>query len=249
MSILANLTTDNSIEPEVDSVGSGFRILDSGLYDLTIETAYVEVSSGGATGLNLSATTEDGATVRQTLWMTSGTAKGGKNYYERDGKKNYLPGFIAARALCLLTVGKEIAEMDVEEKVIKVYDYDAKKELPTKVNMLVDLIGKEITAGILKQVVDKNVKDASGNYVPSGETREENEIDKLFRKRDGMTVAEILNKAEEAQFKDTWLSKWEGQVKNKAKGTGSVSGMPGKGSPAAAGAEGTTKAATKSLFA
>ena len=227
MTILSNLKTDDSIQEDKDVLGGGYRPLESGLYDLTIESAYVGTSQGGAVSLNIVAKTEDQQTVRQTLWMTSGKAKGCKNYYEdANGTRKYLPGFTSANNLCLLTVGKEIGDLEPEEKVINLYDYDAKKELPTKVQMIVELVGQEITAGVVKQTVDKNVKDGNGNYVPSGETRDENEISKFFRKRDGMTVAEIKAEAAEAVFKTQWAEKNTGVTINKAKGLSGAAGVP-----------------------
>lgn len=242
MSLLSNLKTDDSIQEETDVLGGGFKPLETDLYDFTVDTAYVGTSQGGAMSLNLTLKTDTNQTVRQTLWMTSGTAKGCKNYYEdAKGNRKYLPGFNSANSLCLLTVGKEIGDLDPEEKVINLYDYDAKKELPTKVQMIVELLDQEITAGVIKQIVDKNVKDGNGNYVPSGETREENEIDKFFRTRDGMTVAEIKAKAEEPVFKNQWVAKNQGVTRNKAKGASGTAGTPAS-APAAA------SKPTKSLF-
>ena len=243
MTILKNLTTDDSIQEEKDVLGGGFKPLETDLYDFTVDTAYISTSAGGAVALNLNLLTSADQKVRQTLWMTSGTAKGCKNYYEdAQGNRKYLPGFNAANSLCLLTVGKEISELEPEEKVINLYDHDAGKEIPTKVQMLVELLGQEITAGVIKQIVDKNVKDGNGTYVPSGETREENEIDKFFRTRDGMTVAEIKAEAEEPAFKEQWVAKNQGVTRNKAKGLSGTAGAP-PASPAA-----NTPKPTKSLF-
>ena len=244
MSIFANLTSDTTIADEKDSVGTTFSVLDSALYAGTITLAYTGKAASGAISLNVTIKTTTGSEVSQTLWMTSGTAKGGKNYYEKDGVKNYLPGFLMANSLCLLTVGKEISQLDTEEKVVNLYSYEAKAKVPTKVNMVMDLINQEIVFGLIKQTVDKNIKDANGIYVPSGETREENEFDKFFRASDRMTTAEIRAKAEEAAFAAIWEAKWAGQVRNKAKGAG-ANGTAG--APKGAGAPTANKPAT-SLF-
>lgn len=242
MSLLSGLTTDTSIADEKDSVGGGFAPLDSGLYPCTVGLAYITKSDGGAMALNLVLTTEGGKDIRQQLWMTSGTAKGGKNYYEKDGEKHYLPGFLHANALALLTLGKEIGQLDTEKKVINLYSSAAKAEVPTPVDMITDLLGKEILVGLIKQIVDKNVKTDAG-YVPSGETREENEIDKFFRASDRKTTAEIRAQAPEAVFADTWLKKWKDQVKDKStKNAGTA------GAPAASGAAHSTQKPTSSLF-
>ena len=242
MSLLKNLATDKSIADERDSIGGG-GALESGLYPAVINLAYVTTSQGGATGLVLQAKTDQGRDIKQTLWMTSGTAKGAKNYYEKDGKKSYLPGFIAANALARLTVEKDISELETETKVVNVYNKDAKAEVPTKVECITDLHGKEVIFGLIKNKVDKTVKnETTGVYEPTGETREENEVDKFFRASDRMTTSEIRAAANEATFAETWANKWTGQVRDKAKGA-AAGGTAG--APKAAG----TKKPTTSLFA
>lgn len=245
MSLLANLSTDDSIAAEKDSVGSG-GVIDSGLYLMEITTAYINQAESGAMALVIHAKDKNDKTLRQSFWMTSGKAKGCKNYYEKDGEKHYLPGFLHANALSLLTLGKEISTLDTEEKVIKLYSADAKAEVPTKVNMVMELLGKEVLLGVIKQTVPKTKKNESGEYVPTGETRDENEVDKIFRARDRMTTAEIRAQATEAAFADTWEAKWSGKVKDKTKGTSASTGSVGapKGAAPTAG----TKKPTSSLF-
>lgn len=242
--MLANLTTDSSIADEKDSVGGG-GVLESGIYHCKIAMAYLSKAASGALGLVLTLKTDSGRDLKQTLWMTSGTAKGCKNYYEKDGEKNYLPGFLHANSLALLTVGKEISQLETETKVVNVYSAEAKAEVPTKVEVLMDLLNQEIIAGVIKQTVDKTKKNESGVYEPTGETREENDIDKLFRAKDRMTTAEIRAQADAATFIDTWSNKWTGQTKNKAKGAAGTAGAP----TAAAGAPAVAKKPTTSLFA
>ena len=94
MSLLASLTTDSNIADEKDSIG-GNGPLNSGLYNCTVSVAYISKASSGALGLVVVFKTADNRELRQTFWMTSGTAKGGKNYYEKDGEKHYLPGYLS----------------------------------------------------------------------------------------------------------------------------------------------------------
>lgn len=246
MSILSTLTTDNSIENEKDSLGGGY-ILDSGLYNHTVTMAYLTTSASGAIGLVLNLKDTNGKELRQTLYMTSGEAKGRKNYYERDGKKYYLPNFILANSLALLTVGKEISELDTEEKVVNVYSSEARAEVPTKVDVVMDLLGKEIITGVVRQIVDKTAKADNGQYLPTGETREENEIDKFFRASDRKTTTEIRAQVEQAQFIDSWKEKFEGQIRDKSTKGGAV-GKVGSPRTAAANAASATKKPTQSLF-
>jgi len=243
MSIFGNMTSDATIANETDSVGSG-GILESGLYQATITMVYGTVSAGGATGLVLQAKTAGGRDIKQTLWMSSGTAKGGNNFYTKDGEKHYLPGYLAANSLALLGCGKEISELDMEEKVVKVYSKDAKAEVPTKVQVPVELMGKDILIGLIKQTVDKTAKNEStGVYLPTGETREENEIDKFFRATDRMTTAEIRGGAEVAEFASRWEAKWSGNTKNKASKAAGTLGAPKASAPA------TSTKPKQSLFA
>lgn len=247
MNLLANLSTDQSIAEEKDVIGGGSRVLESDVYPFTVQHAYISKSDGGAVALNVLLKNDQNQQVRQQFWMTSSTAKGGKNFYEKDGQKNYLPGFVMANSLCLLTAGKEISQLETEEKVIPLYNKDAKTEVPTKVQMLMDIVGKEILAAVIKQTVDKTKKNtATGAYEPTGETRDENEVEKFFRARDRMTTAEIRAQAETAVFIDTWISTWKGKTKEKAKGTAAAgaAGLPGAKTAAPA----STKPNT-SLFA
>ena len=245
MSILSNLNTDTTIEESGDSLG-GFSLLDSDLYNSEIEVAYLSTSKGGAISLTVHLKI-DKHVHKETFWITSGTAKGCKTYYEdKKGNRHFLPGYSQANHLCLLAIGKEITSLEDEEKVINIYNPELKKEAPTKVKMLTDLVGAEITAGIVKQTVDKTVKNdnfdsskpqskENQQYVPTGETREKNEVSKFFRAKDGLTVAEIKAGETDAVFKEKWEAKYKGEVINKAKGvaasTGVTSGAPKAATP------------------
>lgn len=240
-----NLQTSNDIQEETDRLGGG-GVLESGVYTFTVDQAYVTKSTGGAMALNIKLSNDAGQRVQQQLWMTSGTTKGCLNYYmDKQNQKQYLPGFLLANSLCLLAAGKEIGQLVPEEKTLMIYDFDAKKELPTKVNAVVELFGKPIIAGVLKELVDKNVDtgtvDGNGKkiYAPSGESREQNDIDKFFRARDGMTVAEIKGQSAAADFKQAWADKNTGKTRDKTT-KGVVKGKP-------TGAAVATKP-TKSLF-
>jgi hypothetical protein len=214
MSLLGTLNTDDSIQSETDSVG-GSGPWDSAVYGLKVAMAYVKKSDGGAMSVVLHFTGEDKRELRQTLWVTSGDKKGNKNYYEKDGKKIYLPGFSLFQSLCLLTVGKEPEKLSTETKVVKLWNSEAKAEVPTEVPVIMDLLNQEILAGVQKQTVDKTTKGDDGIYSPTGETRDVNEIDKFFRSKDSMTTAEIRAGATEAAFINTWKAKWDGEIRDR----------------------------------
>lgn len=231
----AALKKNDQAADEKDVLGGGGGILDTDIYATKVELAYLSTSGSGALALNLRLKTDEGREIRQTIYMTSGREKGLKNTYEKDGETHYLPGFLLADSLGLLTVGKEIGDLvaGAEKKVIKLYSFEAKAEVPTEVPVIQELMGQEIYAAVMKQIVDKNAKGDDGVYRPTGETREENEIEKFFRARDKMTTAEIRAGAEEASFFNTWKEKWAGEVKNKAKGAaqGGTAGAPKTSAP------------------
>ena len=215
---LANLATDASIKEDADTVGSSFGPIPSGLYNSKVTMAFFGKSKGGAMSLTLHLETDAGQAIRETMWITSGDAKGNLNTYvdKKTGEKKYLPSFVNANNLCLLTVGKEIAEVTAEEKVVKLYSYVERAEVATPVQMLTELIGQEVLIGVLNILENKQVKNDAGVYVndPSGATREKNEIDKFFRASDRMLKAEIAAGATEAVFVDTWDAKFTGVQKD-----------------------------------
>lgn len=250
MSMLSSLKAEDGVKvaAEEDRIGGGATLFESGLYPFKVGMAYTKKSDSGSLGLFLTLVGEDKRELRANIYMTGGDAKGNKTYYTKDGENFSLPGFLLADSLAKLTTGKSIADLDTEEKVIKLYDFTSKAEIPTKVQAVTELIGQEIIAGVLKQIEDKSQKNDAGVYVATGETRESNEIDKFFCAKEShmnMTTTEILAKAEKAVFFEQWSEKNAGQVRNKAKGAagGGTAGAPGK-----AGAAATTAKPKTSLF-
>ena len=217
MGFFADMAPDAEIKEEIDSVGSTFGVVESGLYKLKIKAAYIKVATSKAVGVVLELETFDNAIISQTLWVKSGEKKGCKNFYtSKDGEKHYLPGYNQMNALCLLTVGKNLSEMETASQIIDIYDYAVKGNIPTEVDMLTELLEKEIIAGVIKQVVNKNALDINTNtYQPTAETREENEIDKFFRERDQLTVTEIKAEVKEATFYNKWYDRWGGKTRDK----------------------------------
>ena len=219
-----SMATDTSITEDKDYIkGKGFKPLASGIYDLTIKYAYAAKSKGGAMGINLVFTTPDGTEVKDQQWVTSGDAKGNKNFWirkvkDKDGNplpdtKHYLPGFNAINSLCQLSIGKDLSSLGTETKTIKLYDFVAKAEQNTDVEMIMDLVGQKIVAGVLFQVVDKTAKNpTTGKYDPTGQTRETNTIDKYFHPDSRLTTAEKRAEATSPEFANAWEEKWKGQI-------------------------------------
>mgnify|MGYP000337872451 CR=1 FL=1 len=225
---LSKLKLDNDVEEAVDTLGSG-GALESNIYPMMITAAFMGKSKGGAVSVTLHTKTPEGLEFKQVLYVTSGKAKGRNPYYEKNGKKYPMPSYTVVDDICRLTTDTAFSDMETEEKTIKLWDYDASKELPQEVDMLVDLIGESVYLAISKSVENKNVKNAEGNYVPTAETREVNDISKVFDAESKLTTVEIKKDIEEPEFFDSWLDKNEGKTRDKTVKVDGVPGVPGQG--------------------
>lgn len=239
MNALSNLSYDNNIQQEKDTLGGGRTLLESGAVIATIKVAYLETSRNGALGLNLTFDI-NGAEYKETLWMTN---REKQNFYKdsRSGEKRYLAGFLHADAIALLASGKSISEQPTEKKIVKVFNYEQKKELPTEVECLTELHGKQIQLGILKERSFKREKQTDGSYAETADTQESNVIDKIFHATHGKTVAECRAQVEEAEFIHGWKAKWTGEVRDRTQGKTPNGGQTGQaGAPKAAANKTTT---------
>ena len=234
MSLFKNLVSNETIQDEVDTLGGG-GAAESGLYGLIIKNAYVRKADSEAMGIVLVLThPETKKEFRFTEWVTSGKDKGCKNTYEKDGVLHYLPGYNNINAVCLLTVGKELSDMTTEEKLVPQWDSVAKKEVPKKTDVLTDLIGQEITMGIVKVTENKTKWDATTKTrTILAETQSINQLDKVFRTRDHMTVMEVRAQEPEPKFYAAWGEKNNGVTRDKTKtptaagaASGGVAGKP-----------------------
>ena len=248
MSLFGNLKSDG-LEQTQDRLGGGYQPKETDIYTGKIKALYAGKSAGGAQSVSLILSLADGSEYRETFWITN---KKGENFFlnkDDKTKKVPLPGFTIVDDLCLVTTGKPLSEQDTEEKTIKLYDSEAKKELPKAVPMLVEALGLEVSLGIVKVLENKNEKQGD-EYVPTAETRELNATDKVFHTETRMTVVEAREGAEVAKFWDSWLERNKGNTRDKRTIKDGQAGTAG--APKAAGASAAAPAAggapRKSLF-
>ena len=210
MSLFKSLQA-TGLEESRDSLG-GFT-LESDIYAGKIKVAYAQPAASGAMGIAM-LFDFGGKEYRETVYVTN---KNGENFYlnKNDAtKKVPLPGFTTADDICLIVTGKPLCEQETEEKVVNVYDNDAKKELPKSVQMLVDLVGQDIRVAIKKRIENKSVK-VGDEYVLTAETREANSIEKVFHPELHLTVVEARSGQEVAKFHDAWLERNKGKTLDK----------------------------------
>lgn len=248
MSLFGNLKSDG-LEQTQDRLGGGYQPKETDIYTGKIKALYAGKSAGGAQSVSLILSLADGSEYRETFWITN---KKGENFFlnkDDKTKKVPLPGFTIVDDLCLVTTGKPLSEQETEEKTIKLYDSEAKKELPKAVPMLIEAIGLEVSLGIVKVLENKNEKQGD-EYVPTAETRELNATDKVFHTETRMTVVEAREGAEVAKFWDSWLERNKGNTRDKRTIKDGQAGTAG--APKAAGASAAAPAAggapRKSLF-
>ena len=252
MSLFGNMKSDGLEETE-DRLG-GFSSLETDIYTGVIKQMYAGQSAAGARSITI-LFDHDGKEYRETVYITN---KNGENFFlnkDKDGKptgkKVPLPGFTIIDEICLVTNGKPLCDQAHEEKMVKVYDPDAKKELPKSVPVLIDLLGQTVSLAIVKVLENKSVKDGNGAYQPTADERESNVIEKVFHTETKMTVPEARQGAEAPTFYNAWLERNKGKTRDKRSikdGQGGNTGRTGKlqgGPPQAAGQQATAR---KSLF-
>jgi len=252
MSLFKNLTTAG-LEDNEDRAGGASGRRETDVYAGKIKVAYAGQSAGGAHNVTLLIAMADGNEYRETIYITN---KKGENFFlnkDDKTKKVALPGFTTIDDICQVSADKVLADMVAEDKVVQIYDYDAKKELPKSVPVLTELTGKDVLIAIKKTLVNKNEKVGEA-YVPTAETREENTIEKVFHPTLRVTVVEAKKAAAGevpvAEFIDVWLEKNKGKTQDKRSikdGEGVQSGRPRAGVHPGAASSGASTA-RKSLF-
>lgn len=232
MSLLENLKVATDAAPEEDRLG-GRQLFDSAVYPAKVKMAYLRAADSGAIGLTLILDLE-GKEFNKTIYISN---KAGETFTVKDGKQVNMMGFNLANSLAMVTTGKPLNQLKDEERLQKVRNFKEKKDENIKVQVIVDLLDKEVNVGIVRQEVNKQVKQGDA-YVPTAEKVEENEISKFFcakKKFLNMTASEMLeaqtNTDKTAEFITKWKEQNDGKVisRYKAVAAGAGSGAPKSG--------------------
>lgn len=244
-SLFSGMTTEG-MEESKDVLG-GFRALESDAYEGVVKLAYAGRSSGGAhfIGLHLMI---DGKEYRENIYYTN---KQGENFYvdKNTGKRKPMPGFTNVDELCLLTTGQPLAVQQTEERIVKLYDSNAKAETNQSVPVLIDVMDKPIVAGIMKEITDKTQKQPDGSYAPTGDTREENRVNKFFHAETQGTVNEYKHDQKLGGFFEEWVAQNKGNTVDRYTKTAGPGGARASAPGASGGNAGSPpQAAGKSLF-
>lgn len=234
MSLMSKVITKDMADvqtEEKDTLGGGGGIKDTGIYPFEIQYAYVIESKNGALGLSLHLKDADGNQVRFNGAMGSiyFTNRNKEPFYIKNDQKHMSFGAQLVNSLAQATLEEDFFSLDTEEKTINLYSYDEQREVPTKVEMVMPLIGQQFFGAIQRVTEDKMQADNSGKYIPTGETRDKNELVKVFNV-DRLTQAELKTGEdipEEELFYTKWLAKNEGKTIDRTdKSAGASAGVP-----------------------
>lgn len=209
MSLLDKLDVGSDVEGQnEDFIPGGNFVLDTGIYPMTIELAYMGESRKGALNVTAWFKEVDGnRTHRETFYVTSGKEKGQSNTYtdKRSGKKRLLPGMEAINQLAVITTGQPLSAQTPAAKTVKLWDFEERKELPKEVPVLTDMLQKPVLVCVTKRRENKR-QNVGGDWVDTNEDRVFNEASK-FLYPSGHSVAE-KNAKGDADYRETWVSKF-----------------------------------------
>lgn len=228
MGLFGNLKTDGLAESE-DRLG-GYSPLKSDIYTGKVKMAYAGKAQSGAMSITMELEFPGGKTHRETLYVTN---RNGENFFiHKDDKKTKvpLPGFTIVDDICLATLSKPLAEMDSEEKTVKIYDPEQKKEVPQSAQVLTELLGQEVSVAILQTLENKSEKRGN-EYVPIAAERTVSSIEKVFNTESRMTVAEARQGLDAPAFWDLWLERNKDAVRDRRTikdGAGGQNGQSGR---------------------
>lgn len=188
--IFANKKAVKDDKVESDFMGGGF-LLDTDIYQGKIKYAYIgKAANSNARNCTL-CIDFDGKEITKSIWMTN--RDGDVTYKDkRSGEPKNLPGYNQINSLAMLLLSKEVGDLDVEEKKLKLYDFESKTDVIQAVDCFVELHGLDVSVAVERQTVDKTEKNEStGDYEPTGETRDVNEFIKFFPVEPLVTLSEV----------------------------------------------------------
>jgi len=200
MSVFDNISTDSNVQSQGDVLYTGNYTSKTGIYKCLVELAYAHESRGGAKAITVHFRSADGEmTHRETFYYTN---KKKQVFYEKDKKKVYLPGYEQMDNLAHICAGVPLTALKDEMRMVKLYDWEAKKEVPKEVPVFPELMGKPVRVGLLLKETNRRKKSGE-KYVNTNEKRTFNEVSKLFHPN-GLSVAEKAAGNTEAVFIKEW---------------------------------------------
>lgn len=227
MSLFAKIQQANVATEEKDVLGG---TLQTNVYDAAIKIAYLDAAKSGAINVTVEAVllvNGSERNFRETFYISN--KEGSFTYKNRDGADEPLPGYVTVDSICKAACGQPLNSLNPEVKSVRV----KADEDPVQREVFMELLGKRLKLGIIEETVDRtSLNESTKKYEPTGETRDQNVVGKVFD-ADGFTALERDASKPEPEFMNSWVKKYAGKKINKAKGkpkgSGAVAGAPAAG--------------------
>ena len=211
MSITSDFAKPEGAEVDMEDRLGGSRTVPSDAYRVTLGQCYQHKSPKGAKYVHIEYTTRTGVTQSENIYYSN---KDGETTFRNKstGKLQTMPGWNRITALIEVATDKPSDQVITDKKYVGIYNADAKKEVETEVDVLVELTGKEVVLGILHVEANKTKAVKTGDpgdpvkYVPTAEKREYNEISVIADTR-GRTKSERDKGFKTGEFIQQWRQK------------------------------------------
>lgn len=196
-----------------ENVGGGWSADESGVQLVVLTEAYLTESQHGALAFNFSTKDKEANERRYQIYFTNRK----KEVFYTDKKtkeKRKLPGYQTVDNICKAVCGKTFMEVNktAKNKVIDLFDFESRKEIPTEVKSFPAVLKKPVLLGVIKIVKNKYAKGKETN-----DKVEVNEVNMVFRKSDKLTPKEVDEKKTEPKQHDRWVKYWTDRVKDEFK--------------------------------
>ncbi len=224
MGFLGDVNTSEIAKQESDRRKGGHTQA-SGVYGATVKYAYTGKSQGGAHCVHLLFDLDNGGKHKETIYVT-----------KKTGEPTF--GFNLVNALSVLGVKKKLKGMPTSKKTINIWDWKTKKDAPTEVDMLDDLIGGRVSLALTRRIENgSKLNDATGDWDKTKKKITKNVINKFFQLDTNLSMTELKAGSTEAKAFEGWEKDWKGVDDDKYE---EITSAGTEGTPQAGAAASTT---------
>jgi len=234
--------SSGTVEAPTDYTGGGGFLLDQNVHIATVVQCYGIKKPSGSMCLHFEFKTAAGKRLKEDCYFLSSKGKVDYPVKGGDGKPTgstrHLPGFVTCANIVATafpdsyktfiadeTKGATLVDryamffqealQSMSPGIAPVYSPAVRKEVDTEVDFIMEsIIGKAVKIAVNKNLVNKQKKDANGNYVPVAESREENEIANSFSS-DEFSAAEMLAGETKPTKMEAWMKANKGKTNDK----------------------------------
>lgn len=228
MSLFENFKEDAE-HIQQDTTGSGFSLLDSGLYQVKIDCVYLDMpvdrNVSKAVKITFKGTTKNGTSVTDSFYVLT---KEGKN---KDRNGNILSGFRLVNNLCYLAADQYLSGVETPRKVIRVYDFNRKSQVDKQVPVIECLQGKVIGVAIRKVRDFRMVRQDDGSFITDKTNCKDSNKIAFFFDWDTMLTASEKSTGKKTDFVKNWENKNKGRLFDNTNGLQPSSNKPAQQTP------------------